>query len=301
MALAVKRGELSRRDVSETVCRLADSLSVKKLREFAATKHAGLPGHVPQELPAASRGLAVTSRAARAAANGILMTIGSVNPREPHEPREYIGYFSVGDVVRFGGKTYEVFTNEIVNGKIIVRPLGDDDDRPLLPARVEDVQLVSRGNPKKRGCVRKNEGTGYGQRYKEYTVPLGDFPAIPGLDKAIARYEEFHQAKPTRVRIFEYEDGNDIEDVRVCFRMGKAHVKIDTVEDTDGNEVRIKPLEIGMVYSVDKKSGGNKAGIQWVHTHKEEGGVPPIHVVDIDTGIVSQLGGSYEVRDWVRQ
>jgi hypothetical protein len=44
MALAMRRGESDRG--SEKVASLAADLSQKKLRDFAKTKHKGLPGHV---------------------------------------------------------------------------------------------------------------------------------------------------------------------------------------------------------------------------------------------------------------
>ena len=43
MALAVKRGELSRSDVSKEVTKIADKMSEKDIKKFAKTKHADLP------------------------------------------------------------------------------------------------------------------------------------------------------------------------------------------------------------------------------------------------------------------
>lgn len=81
----------------------------------------------------------------------------------------------------------------------------------------------------------------------------------------------------------------------------EAEIEIDTVEDAQGHEVEIKPLRIGTVYAVPGSARSNKAGKQWVHSHREDGGKPPIHAVDPQTGILQQLGGTYEVHDWIRR
>jgi hypothetical protein len=136
---------------------------------------------------------------------------------------------------------------------------------------------------------------------REYTVPLGRAPEVPGGAQAVAGYQRFHGAAPTRVRIFEYDDGHEEVTERALFKVGTAEIEIDTVEDAHGHEVRIKPLRIGTVYAVPTKARSNKAGKQWVHSHREDGGKPPIHAVDPQTGILQQLGGTYEVRDWIRR
>jgi hypothetical protein len=136
---------------------------------------------------------------------------------------------------------------------------------------------------------------------REYTVPLGRAPDVPGGAQAVAGYQRFHGAAPTRVRIFEYDDGRPEVTERALFKVGTAEIEIDTVEDARGREVRIKPLRIGTVYAVSKKARSTKAGKQWVHSHREDGGKPPIHAVDPQTGVLQQLGGTYEVRDWIRR
>src|SRR5207237_910203 len=136
---------------------------------------------------------------------------------------------------------------------------------------------------------------------REYTVPLGRAPDVPGGAQAVAGYQRFHGAAPTRVRVFEYDDGREEVTERALFKVGTAEIEIDTVEDARGHEVRIKPLRIGTVYAVPKQARSNKAGKQWVHSHREDGGRPPIHAVDPQTGILQQLGGTYEVRDWIRR
>lgn len=46
MALAVKRGEMSRDEVSPRVLKIADTMNAKDIEDFARTTHDGLPGHV---------------------------------------------------------------------------------------------------------------------------------------------------------------------------------------------------------------------------------------------------------------
>jgi len=160
--------------------------------------------------------------------------------------------------------------------------------RPRSDARpVRSAKRSAARNPK--GLVR------------EYTVPLARAPDVPGARAALAGYERFHGAAPTRVRVYEYDDGRDEVTERALFKVGTAEIEIDTVEDASGNEVQIRPLRIGTVYAVPSSARSNKAGKQWVHSHREDGGKPPIHAVDPETGILQQLGGTYEVHDWIRR
>lgn len=49
LALSVKRGEMPRSKVSKEVLDIVDSMSEGKIRDFAKTKHKGLPQHVKEE------------------------------------------------------------------------------------------------------------------------------------------------------------------------------------------------------------------------------------------------------------
>lgn len=145
--------------------------------------------------------------------------------------------------------------------------------------------------------VSRNKST---KKFTERRIPISQANMTPELKKAIARWEQFQGTKPTHVRVFEYDDGREGVEERVCFRIGTSQIILDTVEDENGNEVRIKPLEIGMVYKGEKGSP-SKQGSQWVHSFTEDGGVPPINVVEVETGIMSQLGGTYEALDWMQR
>lgn len=50
MAYAYKKGELDSKDTSQEVKDLADSMTLKQLKKFAATKHEGLPERVPENI-----------------------------------------------------------------------------------------------------------------------------------------------------------------------------------------------------------------------------------------------------------
>ena len=52
MAYAYKKGELDSKDASQEVKDLADSMTLKQLKKFAATKHDGLPERVPENIQA---------------------------------------------------------------------------------------------------------------------------------------------------------------------------------------------------------------------------------------------------------
>lgn len=49
MALAYKRGELSDDEVSAEIIRMANSMTEKQLKDFAETKHDGLPDKIGEE------------------------------------------------------------------------------------------------------------------------------------------------------------------------------------------------------------------------------------------------------------
>lgn len=48
MAYSLKKGEMDPKDASQEVKDLADSMTVKQLKDFASTKHEGLPNHVKE-------------------------------------------------------------------------------------------------------------------------------------------------------------------------------------------------------------------------------------------------------------
>jgi len=50
LALSVKRGQTSRSEASPEVLKIVDSMSEKKIRDFAKTKHEGIPKKVEEEL-----------------------------------------------------------------------------------------------------------------------------------------------------------------------------------------------------------------------------------------------------------
>ncbi len=157
------------------------------------------------------------------------------------------------------------------------------------------MMTVGRPNPGAGHKARHNKST---KKFTERRIPLSQAKMTPQLKAAVARWEQFQGTKPTHVRIFEYDDGREGVEERVCFRIGTSQITLDTVEDENGNEIRIKPIEIGMVYKGEKGSP-SKGGSQWVHSFAEDGGVPPINVVDVETGVMSQLGGTYEALDWM--
>ena len=58
MAYALKKGELDPKDASAEVQELADSMTLKQLKDFASTKHDGLPQYVEENItPAAMAGM----------------------------------------------------------------------------------------------------------------------------------------------------------------------------------------------------------------------------------------------------
>ncbi len=173
-------------------------------------------------------------------------------------------------------------------------PLLRSPRSPRKPSRNAIMMTIGRPNP----GASLNKST---KSFKEYTLPIDQVKMTPKLQEAIERWEMFQDgAKAQKVRIYEYDDGKEGVDERVCFRVGESQITIDTVEDVNGNEIKIKPLDIGMVYK-GEKSAKNKAGAQWIHSYREDGGKPPVAVVDVETGVLMHIGGTYEALDWMRR
>lgn len=73
MAYSLKKGEMKMSDASQEVKDLADGMTLQQLKDFAETKHVGLPDHVKEEninewLPGVSAGQKWYTQQAQAAA-----------------------------------------------------------------------------------------------------------------------------------------------------------------------------------------------------------------------------------------
>lgn len=189
--------------------------------------------------------------------------------------------------------------------RVVLRSGGRGGSSKIKPVSMgrkrvsKNATMMAIGAPNPGGNKTAQGYNGKSKKFREYVVPLSRVNRTPALEKAIERWTLFQDSQPTRVRVFEYDDGKEGVEEHVCFRVGEAQITIDTVEDVNGNDVRIKPLEVGAVYKGEKNS--NKSGKQWIHSFKEDGGKPPINVVDVETGIMSQIGGTYEALDWLRR
>lgn len=171
---------------------------------------------------------------------------------------------------------------------------------PFVAVEREATRGAKRAVTKRKaaGVARVHENRG--RAYREYTVPLSKVELDARGEKAMARYEEFQGAPPTRVRVYEYPDGKREVEEHVAFKLGVADITIDTIEDEHGREVKLpKPVNLGMVYSTDPRKSPNKPGGQYYHSFRESGGKPPIEAVDVETGILHRLGGTYQVKGWV--
>jgi hypothetical protein len=112
----------------------------------------------------------------------------------------------------------------------------------------------------------------------EAVVPLEQARHAVGFEAAKAACIEFHGGEPVRARVFEYDDGRPGVRERAVVSLGRA-------DET--------------VYTVNA-SRSTKAGTTYVHSHREGGGRLPFETFDPTTGILAKLGGTYDVRDWIR-
>jgi hypothetical protein len=93
LALSVKRGQTSRSEASPEVLKIVDSMSEKKIRDFAKTKHEGIPKKVEEELQpttpqqfAAQRQLTMAQRKLTAADQAAL----KMKKKEVQQQEEFV-------------------------------------------------------------------------------------------------------------------------------------------------------------------------------------------------------------------
>lgn len=138
-----------------------------------------------------------------------------------------------------------------------------------------------------------------------YRVPIHEalekFGDAPGLHEALEGFKRFHGGEPTHVEVYEYDDGSSDTHEEALFAIGKAQIEVDTMQGPGGAEVPIAPFQAGTVYSVPDNWNSDKAGKQWVHSHRENNGTPPIHAYNPVTGVMSQHGGTFYVDEWIER
>lgn len=152
------------------------------------------------------------------------------------------------------------------------------------------------------GRAHRNRGGGNGL-INSYRVPIDQADlSAPGTQEAIAAFRRFHGGEPTHVEVYEYDDGTPDVHEEALFAIGQAQIEVDTMEQAGGGgEVQVAPFAAGTVYSVPQDWNSSKAGKQWVHSHRESGGKPPLHAYNPITGVMSQHGGTYFVDEWIER
>ncbi len=96
------------------------------------------------------------------------------------------------------------------------------------------------------------------------------------LEKAIKAYKRFHKAEPKSIKVFEYDDGKQGNEIKTGIVVGQA-------PETH--------------YVLPKEQESNKNGSHWVHHHKK--GNLPYLVMDPDTGMLMTLGGAFRTTTWL--
>jgi len=129
---------------------------------------------------------------------------------------------------------------------------------------------VARYNPSQN--PRTNPGT-------ERKSTLSTVSSWPGYSAALAATRKFHAADPTKATIIEIDDGKPGVTRKVVAGLGIAPE----------------------THYYTKMKGSNKNGYLWVHKNGEQGGKKPYLVLDPETGIVSMVGGTLKVTDWLHR
>ena len=108
MAYALKKGDMDPKDASQEVKDLADSMTLQQLKDFASTKHEGLPKHVEETVtPANIGGMGATllPTATQPGSGDVLSGSGDAEEENKKKRKEFLKKL----------KTFEQFINE---GKI---------------------------------------------------------------------------------------------------------------------------------------------------------------------------------------
>jgi hypothetical protein len=155
MAYALKKGDMDPADASQEVKDLADSLSMQQLKDFAETKHEGLPKHVEKSrvnewLPGVSAGHKWYTQTAQAAASYNYQ----VSDHKDNLVKSYIEF------IESGKKPTKKSTFEIKENGGAVAPTsyssvqatpnntpGMGNVSPAGPGKIGSGDVFSNGNP----------------------------------------------------------------------------------------------------------------------------------------------------------
>lgn len=134
-------------------------------------------------------------------------------------------------------------------------------------------------NPRKRRNPRGRGGAVRGQRLSGTKIlPWAEAARDPEVKRAIMGHKRFHASEPIHVTRTVVADGSRRVERRVGYVVGECP------------EVTYKPAWF-------QKS--NKQGATWVHKMGEKGGKKPLWVFEPKTGIMSLVGGTYKLTDWI--
>jgi hypothetical protein len=108
MAYSLKKGEMDPKDASQEVKDLADSMTLQQLKDFASTKHSGLPAKADEQItPGNIGGMGATflPTATQPGSGDILSGSGDAEEEYKKKKRKREGML----------KTFEQFVNEQLN------------------------------------------------------------------------------------------------------------------------------------------------------------------------------------------
>jgi hypothetical protein len=110
---------------------------------------------------------------------------------------------------------------------------------------------------------------------EEIEVPLEEIKNLPGYKKAAKAFKRFHKTDPKNARIIRVPDGRK----ETTLANDGVHVFLGHREQTP--------------YTVPF---GSKKDVRWYHDHPA--GERPSILLDPETGLVTDVGGTYMVDDW---
>ena len=152
MAYAYKKGELAPNEVTPDIKQLADSMTMKQLKDFASTKHDGLPDRAEENLSLGNLG----GMGATFLPNGTEVGSGDILSGTGDAEEEYKKKKKKKQRV-MKTKTFEEFVNEMYDGNM-------SDFKYEYPMRFEEET----GNSPKAIKKMSKKGKGYEVRTSSY-------------------------------------------------------------------------------------------------------------------------------------
>lgn len=142
------------------------------------------------------------------------------------------------------------------------------------PGMREIPELARLMNPKRKR--RRNRDSKWKKEPEELEIDVEEIESMPYFKEALKKFKRFHESTPALAKVIRIPDGK-----KGTRRLNKVYVALGRRKQTP--------------YTVDEWDSSKK-DVYWYHDHPE--GMEPLMILDPETGVVSDVGGSYVVDEW---